>query len=66
MERLKTLTAIVSLAIIMGMGASAPALAGTTEAPGTPVPGTITVTVNGTVEAPGFTEAILFMVALIM
>lgn len=70
MERLKKLTVIVLLAVIMCMGASVPALAGTSEAPGTPAgtseaPG-ITVTVSGTIEAPGFTETILFMAALIM
>jgi hypothetical protein len=68
MRRLKKVAAIVSLAVVISMGASV-ALAGTIEAPGHSVRmavGTSDASVTGVVEAPGFDETILITIMLMM
>lgn len=75
MRRLKKVAAIVSLAMVICMGASVSALAGTQEVPGISVGvgvetpdgnANANATVTGVIETPGFSELILFAVNLIM
>ncbi|MBA3805397.1 MAG: hypothetical protein H0X14_06760 [Acidobacteria bacterium] len=68
MKALKKVLVIVSLMLVMSMGAQA-ALAGVSETPGARLCGTGEtpgVTRSGVGESPGFIEAILFMATLVM
>jgi len=72
MRRLKKVAAIVSLMMVISMGANV-ALAGTQETPGYSLRVTTEVTTDeadmsatGVMETPGFDEMILFAMTLIM
>ena len=68
MKVLKKVMAVVSLVLVMSMGAQV-ALAGVSETPGARLYGTMEtpgVTLSAVGESPGFAEIILFMATLIM